>query len=303
MQDTDVQASLATEAFTEEPAMQDTDVQAPLATEAFTEEPVMQDTEREEEAADVRFEEEKTTGVLSGEESRAEAESARIPSEILSGQCGEDVWWELDRRNGILTLSGSGATYDYNLGDDWLGGRDERPGWYSSRGFIRKAVIGEGITRLGIYVLADCYNLTEVDLGTVEELGLGALSNTALVEVKLPETLETMDETCMSDNPYLESVTVPESVARMVIPFFNCPSMKTLVFEGSPHINGYADTEIPDCIFYYSEDTRFGFDDSQVTIYAYAGSTAEEYAKEHGHPFVELAYSDGMSEESTDRAE
>ncbi|MCQ2070389.1 MAG: InlB B-repeat-containing protein, partial [archaeon] len=70
-----------------------------------------------------------------------------------SGTAGDDVYWELDRSTGTLTLYGEGATYDWE---------PKTTPWYSLKNYISSLVIGEGVTYLGEYACYKYSNLTEI---------------------------------------------------------------------------------------------------------------------------------------------
>ena len=66
-----------------------------------------------------------------------------------SGSCGVEVFWTLDE-DGILTIGGKGAMYDFAAG--------EAP-WYGLRSEISSIVIQEGVTAIGDYAFFNCYQM------------------------------------------------------------------------------------------------------------------------------------------------
>ena len=62
-------------------------------------------------------------------------------SATASGKCGANVTWEFDKSNGTLTISGTGAMYDYNYE------AKNRP-WESYGKEIKKVVIKNGVTTI-----------------------------------------------------------------------------------------------------------------------------------------------------------
>ena len=75
---------------------------------------------------------------------------------------------------------------------------------------------------------------------------------------------------------------MPESVSSVLYnAFLDCDNLTRIEFRN------------PDCELYY-EQSMFGSEESmyrtnQPTIYGYPGSTAEQYAQEHGVSFRSLA--------------
>ena len=72
------------------------------------------------------------------------------------GKCGDHAVYYLTN-SGVLTLEGEGETYT-----DW--DEDMNPADWSGWSDVKKAVVGEGITRLGDSAFFECASLTEVNL-------------------------------------------------------------------------------------------------------------------------------------------
>ena len=76
------------------------------------------------------------------------------------GTCGDDLTWELV--DGVLTVSGTGAMYDYTA--------STQP-WKAYRETITGLVVGEGVTSIGASALYYCRELTQVHLpATVKKI-------------------------------------------------------------------------------------------------------------------------------------
>ena len=106
---------------------------------------------------------------------------AEMP-EVASGKCGDDLTWKLDG-NGLLTISGTGAMWDYDWG--------ETP-WFSSG--VKHIVVEKGVTRLGNHAFqVKDYNVQSVSLPEgLLEIGSWALSNLKQRDLRLPESLTTI---------------------------------------------------------------------------------------------------------------
>ena len=98
---------------------------------------------------------------------------------IARGTCGEDLVWGLDKE-GILTISGTGAMYDFKS----AGGLEphsvipmnetslEVAPWSAYSSQIKQVVVKDGVTSIGDNAFADCEQLTEVKIPkTVTEIG------------------------------------------------------------------------------------------------------------------------------------
>ncbi|MBE6816300.1 MAG: hypothetical protein E7520_01190 [Ruminococcaceae bacterium] len=110
-----------------------------------------------------------------------------------SGTCGttgDNVLWTLTA-DGTMTISKGNGT-DYRMAD-FVNNNAARPDWYDMRGEIKKLVIEEGVVNIGAYAFDHCYNLTEVDFGTIDTIGNNAFMNcTALTKVALPSSFNWM---------------------------------------------------------------------------------------------------------------
>ena len=106
---------------------------------------------------------------------------AEMP-EVASGTCGDDLTWKLDG-NGLLTISGTGAMWDYDWG--------ETP-WFSSG--VKHIVVEKGVTRLG----NNAFQVKDYDVQSVSlpegllEIGSWALANLQQRDLRLPESLTTI---------------------------------------------------------------------------------------------------------------
>ncbi len=125
------------------------------------------------------------------------------PAEIAaSGKCGDNVTYTLDA-NGVLTLSGTGETYDGAYTFDY----DETNGWEyiycmdSStsplNSFFHKAtkvVVKEGVTSIGSALFAGLRKVTEVSLPkSLKRIGDQAFEECiSLSEIIVPEGVETI---------------------------------------------------------------------------------------------------------------
>ena len=126
---------------------------------------------------------------------------------VSSGTCGDNVTWTLDA-DGTLTISGTGAMYDYGYiwnGEEW---EDIPTPWFGLRDQIRKVVVGKGVTYIGTEAFGELYNLTSVSL---------------------PAGLEGLGADVFRDCEKLTSVTIPDGVRYASGDLFlGCRSLKTV---------------------------------------------------------------------------
>lgn len=98
-----------------------------------------------------------------------------------TGQCGDNVYWEFNENTGELTLTGEGATWDYEPYKSPL----------SFRRSIKSIVIEDGITEIGDALFFDCYMVK------------------ALI---ISESVTSIGEYAFYSIEELESVTISENV-------------------------------------------------------------------------------------------
>ena len=141
----------------------------------------------------------------------------------VSGTCGENAEWALNRNTGTLTISGTGAMTDYT--NDY---ENPQP-WKDYLKEIKQVVISEGITYIGSNAFSYCENLTSVSLpDSLEGIGESAFVRCALRKLDLPENLSYLGEWAFSNNTKLTSVVVPKKVTKLLGTFHWCTNLTSV---------------------------------------------------------------------------
>lgn len=156
---------------------------------------------------------------------------AHLASETSSsGSCGPNLTWTLDDQ-GVLTISGSGAMNSYMT----FKGEPRAP-WYSRRNDIKKLVIREGVTALGACAFLDCTNLTSAIVPEgIRSLPFQVFRNCIhLTELKLPGTLEMLDNECLWYIGITEFM-LPASVTQVKEHFYGAQASKILADPANPN--------------------------------------------------------------------
>ena len=117
--------------------------------------------------------------------------SVQAPASNPHGECGaqgNNLLWELNTSTGVLTITGSGAMYDWTSDTD-------RP-WYSLRAQITSVVLPSGITSLGKYAFRGTdivsINMTENYPAGLTTINQEAFFSTQLTSITIPESVVTI---------------------------------------------------------------------------------------------------------------
>ena len=86
-----------------------------------------------------------------------------------SGKCGENLTYFFESATGALTVSGTGAMYDYD---------DDTPEYYSKKAYITSVTFESGVTHIGNYAFQNYTNITMITVpATVTSIGKNAFAN------------------------------------------------------------------------------------------------------------------------------
>ncbi|MBQ7680955.1 MAG: leucine-rich repeat domain-containing protein [Oscillibacter sp.] len=132
------------------------------------------------------------------------------PTKIIQrGECGYNVNFTLDE-NGVLTISGAGAIWDFELT-----GRYTQ--WQEKRETISKVEIQDGVTGIGDFAFYACTGLTSVTIShSVTYIGYGAFSACkGLANVTIPNGVTSIGYSAFRSCTSLTSVTIPDSVTTI----------------------------------------------------------------------------------------
>lgn len=117
----------------------------------------------------------------------------------VSGNCGDNVFWEYDSQGKVLTISGSSAMVDYEDGFDLP--------WEES--VIQTIVIEEGVTEVGSYAFSHC-GVQNIQLPEgIVRIGDFAFEGChSLERIKLPASLTELGQWVFSDCKSLSAIDV-----------------------------------------------------------------------------------------------
>ncbi len=161
-----------------------------------------------------------------------------------SGQCGDNLYWSFDEDTGTLTITGSGAMYDF----DFITGIGENP-WSRFRSEIRTVILPEGITTIGSHAFDNHADLTSITIpDSVESIGWCAFRGcTGLETVIIGSSLIDINNQAFENCTGLTSITFPDSVTHIgPWAFQRCTELTTVTI-------GNGLTEIGSCAFAYCD--------------------------------------------------
>ena len=153
--------------------------------------------------------------------------------DIITGKCGDDAYFEIDVNSGLLTVSGSGLTYDWSEPYDSQAPSDAIS-LYTYKDYILTAVIENGITSIGNDMFKGCNSLTSVKIAnSVKSIGWEAFANcTKLSNVEFVEGSVTTEITFRTF-AYCSSLTNIELSKNVKItgarPFEGCYNLTDII--------------------------------------------------------------------------
>lgn len=144
------------------------------------------------------------------------ASTASAWAQETSGTCGDNLTWEYNA--GTLTLSGTGAMYDYDVYNSYNNDFSRAAPWmehYLNQ--IQSVVVDEGVTQIGNYAFYQCKLLTSVSLlSSLTSIGEAAFSTCLnLPTINFPENLKSIGEFAFEECNALTSLVLPASLESL----------------------------------------------------------------------------------------
>lgn len=139
---------------------------------------------------------------------------------LSSNAAGTGKWndngitYQLDS-DGTFTISGTGASQKFSLYTSLV---TDAP-WYSDRSYIKKVVIGDGISHIGDNSFFGCYNLKEIQFSsakTLKSIGTQAFANcSGITGVALPYGLVSVGTQAFLCCNGITTLTIPNTVKTL----------------------------------------------------------------------------------------
>lgn len=173
---------------------------------------------------------------------------------VLSGSCGTNVNWELNKETGVLRIYGEGDMYDYDFNIDFLGGP-----WVRYDENIITVVIEEGVTSIGACAFYGCTSMTGVEIPqSVTTISHDAFACCYVLEsIEIPSGVTTIGNNAFAECRKLKTITIPKSVTKIGAgAFYSCPSLVSITVDSENE-------------FYSSDEYGVLFDKSKSTLIKY----------------------------------
>ncbi len=167
-----------------------------------------------------------------------------------SGYCGDDVKYSFNKSTKTLTISGTGAMYDFeNLTPDVydLDAIDIDSPWYSYRDSIKRVIIENGVTAIGEYAFYYSSNLESVFVpDSVKTIGAqicyGCFS---LTDFRISDKITKIGEYAFCKTSLGGTLTIPAAVKKVGMGAFE----ETLYKKAVINCNSLAEDEFVNCYY------------------------------------------------------
>ena len=152
---------------------------------------------------------------------------------IDSGTCGDNAFWKLDK-DYTLTIYGTGAMYDYPTGDGDSWWTDWNLPWKYCYDMIRRVVVEEGVTYLGVESLSKLRNATALSLpDSLTSIGQDAFCSFAGTEIVVPDKVTSIGDFAFNGCENLKTITLPAGLQSIGFCFIECDTLETINFKGT----------------------------------------------------------------------
>lgn len=139
--------------------------------------------------------------------------------------------------------------------------------------------IPDTITKISSEAFEFCTNLEKITMGNdVQKIGQSlCCGDSKLKQVALSQSLSEISHYAFQNCTSLEEITIPDSVTTIGFAFSGCTALKEIHMTDSVTFIGVPEND-NECNIFEDSDN--------LTIYAPAGSYAEQYARNNNIPFV-----------------
>ena len=143
--------------------------------------------------------------------------STFLHAEVVSGTCGDDLTWSLNKETGILKIEGKGIMPNF-INDKHEPDDTHHAPWYSLRYYIRAVELPEGLYNIGDYAFHDCSLVTSISIpNSVTTIGDDAFGGCCgLTSISIPNSVKSIMYGAFQNCSGLTSISIPNSVTLIV---------------------------------------------------------------------------------------
>lgn len=174
--------------------------------------------------------------------------SANVLDAGLIGTTAEYVLYA----DGTLKISGTGVTYSFS-------DHGQRP-YVTYATQVKKAVIGNGITRLGTYLFCYCSSMTEVEFeedSSLTQIGTGVFCECSrMTELTLPDSVAYISNMAFKSCPNLTKLVLPANITSISSTAFQKSTSVTLYVAADSYGLDFAKTNNIPYVIYEHEVKR-----------------------------------------------
>ena len=157
-----------------------------------------------------------------------------------SGQCGDNLTWVLDTASKTLTISGTGAMWDYDrrsiLPPAFQTGMPSPASW----GRAQHVVMEESVTTIGTYAFHRLGVETIVLPDSLESIGESAFRESGLAEIVFPQNLREIGDLAFYECPYLTEIQLSQNLLEIGAWVFAYASLRSVYIPKSVQTIGEA---------------------------------------------------------------
>ncbi len=145
---------------------------------------------------------------------------------LVSGSCGKNITFTLTKA-GVLTLSGTGDTYNYNS--------QKFPDWIAYKDYIKEVYVQEGIEGLGSMIFRQCTSIEKVQLpSSLKTIGQYAFGGcVSLDEFTFPKNITVIGNSVISGVPLSQIHYAGDNWAGVTIGINNENLLERLVIDSA----------------------------------------------------------------------
>ena len=151
---------------------------------------------------------------------------------IVHGSCGDNVTFELNIANKVLTISGTGAMTDYVASSDVP--------WYvspSKKSPVESVIVNEGVTHIGANAFTYLDQVTSVSLpSTLLSIGSYAFNYCQMLPtITIPNSVTTIRDWAFKSCDGMKTITIGSGVTKIGIDAFSgCTAMTDVYCNADP---------------------------------------------------------------------